>query len=77
MMAVLEVLTSERAVPSQNWPKNIETDRFFIHLITDLLVALGGSSFMSKLRQCLKDQLRLEPSIKSVPLKNFITVSAT
>ena len=67
-----QILTSEFAVPSQAWHVNPAVDKVIVKLVTDLLLALGGSSSMSKLRHTLKDSLRSEYSIKSVPLKNFI-----
>ncbi len=69
---MLELLTTERCVPTQAWPTDASRDRPYLRVIANLLLELGGGCTISKLRSILKSRLNLDDSVKSVPLKAFL-----
>ena len=75
--AVLDLLTTERCVPTQAWPANGAVDWPFVVVVGELLQQLGGGCTISKLRSVLKLRLDTAESIKSVPLKAFLLAYAS
>ena len=71
-MGMLELLTTELCVPTQEWPQQTERDWPFVRVVGELLLELGGGCTLSKLRGMLKLRLNLVESVKSVPLKAFL-----
>lgn len=66
---VLELLTTERCVPTQAWPVQANRDEPVVRALCQLLMELGGGCTISKLRSVLKLRLGATESVKSVPLK--------
>lgn len=66
---VLELLTTERCVPTQAWPVQATRDEPVVRALCQLLMELGGGCTISKLRSVLKLRLGASESVKSVPLK--------
>jgi hypothetical protein len=69
-LEVLELLTTERCVPTQAWPFYQDgRDGPVVLALCELLMELGGGCTISKLRAALKLRLGAQDSVKSVPLK--------
>jgi len=68
-VGVLELLTTERCVPTQAWPMQHSRDEPVVRALCQLLMELGGGCTISKLRSVLKLRLGATESVKSVPLK--------
>ena len=66
---MLELLTTERCVPTQAWPMQHSRDEPVVRALCQLLMELGGGCTISKLRSVLKLRLGATESVKSVPLK--------
>jgi len=68
----LEILTSEKCVPTKAWEADICRDRPFLEIIQDLLQQAGGSMTVSKLRGLVRMRINSTDTVKSVPLKALL-----